>query len=74
LAGRCQQRRLPVVRTQEEVRAVLAPLAGVHLLLARRLYGTGRHITEALRLRVKDLDVGQHALLERAGKGDKGSA
>jgi hypothetical protein len=35
------KRQLPVVLTQDEVCAVLAHLDGVHLLLARLLYGTG---------------------------------
>jgi integrase len=65
------KRRLPVVLTQDEVSAVLAHLAGVHRLLARLLYGTGMRITEALQLRVKDLDFGQRAVFVREGKGGK---
>jgi integrase len=61
------KRPLPVVLTQDEVSAVLAHFDGVHLLLARRLYGTGLRITEALQLRVKDLDFGQHAVFVREG-------
>jgi integrase len=65
------KRRLPVVLTPDEVRAVFAHLDGVHLLLARLLYGTGLRITEALQLRVKDVDVGQHAVFVCEGKGGK---
>ncbi len=65
------KRRLPVVLTPDEVSAVLAGLDGVHLLLARLLYGTGLRITEALQLRVKDLDFGQRAVFVREGKGGK---
>jgi integron integrase len=65
------KRRLPVVLTTDEVRAVFAHLDGVHLLLARLLYGTGLRITEALQLRVKDVDFGQHAVFVREGKGGK---
>jgi integrase len=65
------KRRLPVVLTPDEVRAVFAHLDGVHLLLARLLYGTGLRITEALQLRVKDVDFGQHAVFVREGKGGK---
>ena len=65
------KRRLPVVLTQDEVSAVLGHLNGMHLLLARLLYGTGLRITEALQLRVKDLDFGQHAVFVREGKGGK---
>lgn len=65
------KRRLPVVLTPDEVSAVLAGLDGAHLLLARLLYGTGLRITEALQLRVKDVDFGQRAILVRGGKGGK---
>jgi len=66
-----RHRRLPVVLSAEEVRGVLAGLQGEHLLLARLLYGTGLRITEALQLRVKDLDFAQRALIVREGKGAK---
>lgn len=65
------KRRLPVVLTPEEIQAVLGQLSGVHGLLARLLYGTGLRITEALQLRVKDLDFGQRAIVVREGKGGK---
>lgn len=57
-----RHRRLPVVLSVEEVRRALAGLDGGHLLLARLLYGTGLRISEALQLRVKDLDFSQRAL------------
>jgi integrase len=48
---------------------VLAQLMGEHALSARLLYGTGLRITEALQLRVKDLDFANRALVVRSGKG-----
>lgn len=66
-----RQRRLPVVLSRDEVSTVLARLDGVHRLLAQLLYGTGLRITEALRLRVKDIDFTHRAIVVRAGKGDK---
>ena len=66
-----RHRRLPVVLSVDEVRRALAGLQGEHLLLARLLYGTGLRITEALQLRVKDLDFAQRALIVREGKGAK---
>lgn len=70
--GRPQEsRRLPVVLSPDEVARVLAQLAGVHALLARLLYGTGLRITEALQLRVKDVDFANRALIVREGKGAK---
>lgn len=71
--GHPRHRRLPVVLSVEEVRCVLAGLQGEHLLLARLLYGTGLRITEALQLRVKDVDFAQRALIVREGKGRQGS-
>jgi integron integrase len=66
-----RHRRLPVVLSVEEVRGVLTGLQGEHLLLARLLYGTGLRITEALQLRVKDVDFAQRAVIVREGKGAK---
>lgn len=66
------QRRLPVVLSQAEVIAVIRAMeAGVYQLLARLLYGTGLRISEALQLRVKDVDFAQRAIVVRAGKGGK---
>ena len=65
------RRRLPVVLTTEEVRAVLQELTGVERLVAGLLYGSGLRLMEALRLRVKDLDFGQRELTVRDGKGGK---
>lgn len=48
------RRRLPVVLTPEEVRAVLQRLNGVEALVAGLLYGSGLRLMEALRLRVRD--------------------
>ncbi|MBK1715734.1 integron integrase [Rubrivivax gelatinosus] len=65
------KRRLPVVLAPDEVAAVLGRLDGTHRLLAELLYGTGLRITEALQLRVKDIDFAQRAIVVRAGKGGK---
>lgn len=50
------QRRLPLVLAQDELTAALRGLDGEHRLFARLLYGTGMRLTEALQLRVKDVD------------------
>ena len=65
------QRRIPVVLTHGEVRAVLARLDGVSGLLARLLYGSGMRLLEGLRLRVKDVDLDRHLIVVRDGKGGK---
>ena len=64
-------RRLPVVLTQAETRAVLGQLEGVHWLVASLLYGSGLRVLEALRLRVKDIDLKYQLLTVRDGKGAK---
>ncbi len=63
--------RLPVVLTRGEVKLVLSNLTGTPSLVGRLLYGSGLRLLEALRLRVKDLDFEERALLVRAGKGAK---
>jgi integron integrase len=65
------RKRLPVVLTVGEVAAVLQRLEGVHCLLAELLYGTGMRISEAMSLRVKDVDFAHRAIIVRQGKGDK---
>lgn len=64
-------RRLPVVLTPVEVRAVLDRMDGVYGLMARLLYGTGMRLMECVRLRVKDVDFGRNEILIRDGKGAK---
>jgi len=64
-------RRLPVVLTPAEVRAVLGRMEGVYGLMGRLLYGTGMRLMECVRLRVKDVDFGRNEILIRDGKGGK---
>ena len=44
---------------------------GEHRLLAQLLYGTGMRITEALQLRVKDVEFARGVVIVRQGKGGK---
>ncbi|MBE9013229.1 integron integrase [Pseudanabaenaceae cyanobacterium LEGE 13415] len=62
-------KRLPVVFTRTEARAVLAQLDGVYHLLGSLLYGTGMRSIECLRLRVKDIDFEYKQITIRNGKG-----
>ena len=64
-------RRLPVVLPADEVSRIFALLAGTHALFARLLYGTGMRITEALQLRIKDVDFDHRAIIIREAKGFK---
>jgi integrase len=63
--------RLPVVFTREEVRALLEALDGIPRLVALLIYGAGLRLLEALRLRVKDVDLDRRQLVVRRGKGDR---
>jgi len=64
-------KRLPTVLTREEARQVIARMQGTHRLIAGLLYGSGLRLLEALRLRVKDLDLYHRRLVVRNGKGMK---
>jgi integron integrase len=66
--------RLPVVLSKDETRRLLGEMSGVHLLMARLLYGSGLRLMECVRLRVKDLDFEQHQTIVRDGKGEKDRA
>lgn len=65
------RRRLPVVLTPQEVRALLHELSGTMGIVASLLYGTGMRLLEALRLRVKDVGFERREVLVRDGKGGK---
>ncbi|KKW67536.1 integrase [Lampropedia cohaerens] len=64
-------RRLPVVLTPAEVRALLLHVKGSAGLVAQLLYGTGMRLMEALRLRVKDVEFARREIVVRQGKGSK---
>lgn len=65
------RQRLPVVLSEAEVRAVRQQLEGDPALVVGLLYGSGLRLMEALRLRVKDLDIERRELTVRDGKGGK---
>jgi len=64
-------RKLPVVLTRSEVRALLARLDGVPRLAAGLMYGAGLRLMETVRLRAKDLDLKRAELVVRDGKGGR---
>lgn len=63
--------RLPTVLTVQEVRDVLAQMSGTPRLMAELLYGAGLRVSEAMALRIKDLDLQGGAIHIRSGKGSK---
>ena len=62
---------VPVVLTREEVAKVIPLVDGVAHLVVKLLYGSGLRIMEAVRLRVKDVDLAMKQITVRSGKGDK---
>ncbi len=62
---------VPTVLSPEEVSRVFAGLSGVHLVIAKLLYGCGMRISEAMRLRVKDIDFANRQIEIRDSKGGK---
>ena len=64
-------KRLPVVLTRDEVKAVLAQLDGDTRLMASLMYGAGLRLMECLRLRVLDLELTRGEIVVRDGKGGK---
>lgn len=64
-------KRLPVVMSRQEVRAVLSELKGDKWLASSLMYGTGLRLMECLELRVQDIDFPRNEILVRNGKGAK---
>jgi integron integrase len=67
-------KRLPVVLSPGEVRALLDRMVGVPRLMTELMYGSGLRLLEACRLRVKDIDFARGQIVVREGKGDKDRA
>ena len=64
-------KRLPVVLTRDEVKAILDHMQEPYLTMALLMYGAGLRKLECLRLRVQDVDFARRELTVRAGKGSK---
>jgi integron integrase len=62
---------VPTVMSPGEVGDVLNGLSGVHLVIAKLLYGCGMRISEAIKLRIKDLDFANKQIEIRDSKGGK---
>jgi integron integrase len=66
-----RQVRPPTVMTESETAGLLREMNGVHLLMARVMYGGGLRLMECVRLRLQDIDIGQGHIFVRGGKGNK---
>lgn len=63
--------RLPTVLTHEESMAIISKLKPPYDLMASLMYGAGLRVSEAARLRIKDLDFERLIITVRDGKGSK---
>jgi integron integrase len=63
--------RVPTVLSIDEVDRLFARLQGIPLTVAQVMYGSGLRISEAMSLRIKDLDFDRSQIVLRAAKGNK---
>ena len=61
--------RLPRTASREEVDRVLEQLRGPVKVAAMLMYGSGARVSEVVAIRIKDLDLANHELTIRNGKG-----
>ncbi len=66
-----RERKLPVVLTQQEVKALLGHVSQPHYLAVAMLYGSGLRLMECVRLRVGDIDFDYKCVRIWFGKGGK---
>lgn len=66
-----EKKHIPVVMTREETAKVISLMLGTPQLVAKLMYGSGLRISEAIRLRVQDIDYKMKIITVRSGKGEK---
>jgi len=64
-------KKLPVVFSRKETKAILNQLNGTNWIMANLLYGAGLRLMECTRLRVKDIEFEYNQIIVRDGKGRK---
>lgn len=64
-------KRLPVVLSQTEIRALIGALLPPYRLMVKLIYAAGLRLAECLSLRIQDLDFEGETITVRGGKGDK---
>ena len=62
---------IPVVFSKAEAHSIIQNIEGLQKLIAGLLYGSGLRLSEALRLRVKDIDFELKNVIVRDGKGEE---
>ena len=66
-----KQRRLPTVLNTNEVIQIIEQLEGVHKLIVQMMYGSGLRVSEALNLRIQDINFEKNSVTIINGKGGK---
>lgn len=66
-----KKKNLPSVLSRNEVRQLLSAMRGTAKRIAWLMYGTGMRISEALRLRINDIDFENNCIYVRNAKGSK---
>ncbi|MFT5880616.1 MAG: integron integrase [Moritella sp.] len=66
-----QPKRLPTVLSPTEVASILRNMSGKYHLITALLYGCGFRLSEALSLRIKDIDLTNNTIFIFRGKGAK---
>lgn len=64
-------KKLPVVMSKEEVRAIFLMIPEEYQLIGKIIYGAGLRVNECLKLRIKDIDFHRHEITIRDAKGKK---
>jgi integron integrase len=62
---------IPVVFTKAEAHSIIQNMEGLPKIVTSLLYGSGLRLSEALRLRVKDIDFEMKNIIVRDGRGEK---
>lgn len=66
-----KHRRLPTVLNAGEVIEIIDELEGLHKLIVQMMYGSGLRVSEALGLRIQDIDFEKNSVTVFNGKGGK---
>lgn len=67
-----QEEKLPVVLTKDEIKSMIQNTSNKkHKLLIEVLYGTGLRVSEAVNLKIDDLNLNEKINILRGGKGKK---
>ncbi len=63
--------RIPQVLSSDEAKLIISFLSNYHHLIGSILFGAGLRLKEALRLRIKDIDLSTKSIFVYQGKGQK---